>query len=62
MVLKNQLKILKYGYEYDENNKIHNKNISRMVNENSEKYREQYQDALNDFDMEVMFIKNNYYK
>ena len=52
----------KYGYEYDENNKIHNKNISRMVNENSEKYREQYQDALNDFDMEVMFIKNNYYK
>ncbi|WP_458456205.1 phage minor head protein [Methanobrevibacter sp.] len=52
----------KYGYEYDENNKSHNKNISRMVNENSEKYREQYQKALNNFDMEVMFIKNENYK
>ncbi len=33
-----------------------------MVNENSEKYLRQYQKVLSDYDMEVMFIKNEYYK
>ncbi len=33
-----------------------------MVNENSEKYLRQYQNALSNFNMEVMLIKNEYYK
>ena len=40
----------------------HVKKISKMVNDNNEKYRKQYQEALSDFDMEVIFIKNEYYK
>ena len=53
---------MKYGYKYEKNNRAHDKKISKMVNENSEKYLRQYQKALSDFDMEVMFIKNDYYK
>jgi len=41
-------------------NKAHNKKISKMVNENSDKYLEQYENALSNFDMGVMFIKNEY--
>lgn len=50
----------KYGYKYDMYNKAHNKKISKMVNENSDKYLEQYENALSNFDMGVMFIKNEY--
>ena len=53
---------MKYGYQYEKNNRAHNKKISKMVNEDSEKYLRQYQKALSKFDMEVIFIKNEYYK
>lgn len=52
----------KYGYTFNEKDSVHVKNISKMVNENSEKYLRQYQNALSNFNMEVMFIKNEYYK
>ena len=51
-----------YGYKYNKNNPVHVKNISKMVNDNCEKYLKQYQDVLSNFDMEVMFIKNEYLK
>ena len=41
---------------------VHVKNISKMVNDNSEKYLKQYQEVLSNFDMEAMFIKNEYYE
>ena len=46
----------KYGHSYNNNNDDDIREISIMVNENSSKYIKQYQEALNGFDMEVIFI------
>ncbi|WP_407462804.1 phage minor head protein [Methanobrevibacter sp.] len=43
--------------EFDEDNPEHNKLISEFVDNDKEKYCEQYQDVLNDFDMKIIFIK-----
>lgn len=46
-----------YGITFDENNSNHNKLISDFVDNHKEKYRKKYQDVLDDFDMEIKFIK-----
>ena len=43
--------------KFDENNSEHNKLISDFVDIHKEKYSKEYQDVLNDFDMEIIFIK-----
>ena len=42
---------------FDEDNSEHNKLISEFVDNNKEKYINQYQNVLNDFDMKIIFIK-----
>ena len=43
--------------EFDEDNPEHNELISEFVDKHEEKYLKQYQEVLNDFDMEIIFIK-----
>ena len=46
---------------FDEDNSEHNKLISEFVDNNKEKYINQYQNVLNDFDMKIIFIKQRGY-
>ena len=45
-----------FGTEFDEDNSEHNKLISKLVDNNKKKYCKQYQEALKDFDMKIIFI------
>ena len=47
----------KYGYKFDKNNSTHVKDINQMINDHFDKYFDQYQEALSNYDMEVLFIK-----
>ena len=46
----------KYGVEFNEKNKIHLRNMNKLVEENHNNYFNQYQIVANKYDMEVMFI------
>ena len=47
----------KYDTEFNEDNSEHNILISELVDNNKKKYCKQYQEALEDFDMGIIFIK-----
>ena len=46
----------KFKKTYDKNNLEHNQEISKMVDENRNKYLKQYQDVLKEYGMEITFI------
>ena len=45
-----------FGKPFDEDNLQDNKDISRMVDENRNKYFEQYRNVLDNYDMSIIFI------
>ena len=45
------------GIIFDNRNSEHNKSISEFVDKHRKKYQKQYEEGLNDFDMEIIFIK-----
>ena len=46
----------KFNKKYDEDNLEHNKEISKMVDDNKEKYLEQYRKALGNYNIDITFI------
>ena len=46
----------KYNREYDKDNLQDNKDISKMVDENRNKYLEQYREVLDKYGMSITFI------
>ena len=42
--------------KYDKDNLEHNKEISKMVDDNKEKYLEQYRKVLDNYNMDITFI------
>ena len=47
---------MKFNKKFDKNNLEHNKEISKMVDENRDKYLKQYKDVLNKYGMDITFI------